>query len=106
MTALHWAVFNDDAPTVKALLAAGAEQTFDKNNNSPADIAGFCQLDMMVKLLTDKLLERLRPRYSQYHELHKLLEESVNNMNANIDTRKAMENISKNSIMQSPDVQL
>jgi ankyrin repeat protein len=25
MTALHWAVFNDDAPTVKKLLAAGAK---------------------------------------------------------------------------------
>lgn len=92
MTALHWAVFNDDAPTVKALLAGGAEQTFDKNNNTPADIAGFCQLDMMVKLLTTKLLERLRPRYPQYHQLHKLLEESVSNINSNIDTKNAMEN--------------
>ena len=40
MTAMHWAAYNNDAKVIKLLIANGAKQIFNKENQTPADIAG------------------------------------------------------------------
>lgn len=59
MTALHWAVFNEDENVVKELLQAGADPyVFSVTCILPIDIAGLCGHKKLVQVLLDFLKDK------------------------------------------------
>ena len=43
LTALHWAVLNNDETVVKYLIQKGAEMQFSIQLQTPLDVAGLCK---------------------------------------------------------------
>jgi ankyrin repeat protein len=74
MTPLHWTTFNEDVETSRLLLRRGAKYRFNKKDQTPVDIAGFCRLKSMVNLFTEELALWYRTQVPQYHVMHRMLD--------------------------------
>ena len=45
LTALHWAAYNNDKPVVSYLMRNGAELRYSFTEETPLDVAGYCEND-------------------------------------------------------------